>query len=273
MNRFPIRPRLLGIAAAGFAAFCLTGGAGAQAGESAYRPVAVEVGAQVTPPPDLAAAARQLHAAAAARDAQAVAAMIAGKVSIITSGITPAVGRAVETLGPWADADAALQAIGASFLEGEVPPAGAAAPEAKGVQQAFDVITAATEQPDWGRDPLLKGAYCTYRGLRWDAKAVARIDGGARGLRAPTAAPVHAVPVPAGAERSVPPIGTLKPGLIYLEGQMDDLGEGWRAVRLSSGRVGAVREADVRDVAVQGLCFQRGPGGGWRVAAFAAVLL
>ncbi|MFG1301574.1 hypothetical protein V5F49_17455 [Xanthobacter sp. V3C-3] len=271
MNRFRIRQRLPGLAAACLAAICVHGGAGAQEGR-AYRPVAVEVGAQVTPPPELVATARRLHVAAGARDAQAVAALIAPKVAVVTSGLTPAVRRQVETLGPWPEGDAALAAIGAAFLEGDAPPAGAAGREAQGLAQALDTIAAATERPDWGRDPLLKGAYCTYRGLRWDAETAARIAEGARGLHVPAATPVHAAPVAAGAA-SVPPIASLKPGLIYFEGEMDDLPDGWRAVRLPSGRVGAVREADVRDTAAQGLCFLRGPDGRWQVSAFSTVLL
>lgn len=267
MRCLAIRPRLLGLAVAWVAA-CLPGGAAGQEGARAYRPVAAEVGAPVAPPPDLVAAARQLHAAASARDAQAVFTMIAGPVTVVTSGLTPAARRTVETMGPWPDADAALEAIGGAFLEGDVPPAGAAAPMPRGIAQAFEAIAAASEHPEWGRDPLLKGAFCTYRGLRWDAKAGARIDDGARGLHAPAAVPVHASAAP-----GAPVVGTVKPGLIYLEGEMDDLPEGWRSVRLPSGRSGAVHAAEVRDPAVWGLCFLRTAGGGWRVSAFSSALL
>ncbi|MFG1345213.1 hypothetical protein V5F59_09990 [Xanthobacter autotrophicus DSM 431] len=272
MRCFPIRPHLLGLAVASgvvwAAAACVPGGAAAQEGGQANRPVAAEVGAGVTPPPDLVAAAQQLHAAARGRDAQAVSAMLSERVAVITSGITPAARRDVETKGPWPDADAALEAIGGAVLEGDVPPAAATAPTSRAAAQAFEVIAAATERPEWGRDPLLKGAFCTYRGLRWDARAGARIDDGSRGLHVPAATPVHASAAPA-----APVIGTLKPGLIYLQGEMDDLPEGWRAVRLPSGRVGAVREADVRDPAAWGLCFRPKAGGGWLVSAFSAVLL
>jgi len=267
MRRPAIRPYLLGLAVAGTAATCLPGGPVAQEGARAYRPVAAEVGASVVPPPDLVAAARQLHAAASARDAQAVFAMIAGTVTVVTSGLTPAARRNGETMGPWPDADAALEAIGSAFLEGDVPPAGTS-PVLRGTMQAFEAIAAASAHPEWGRDPMLKGAFCTYRGLRWDARAGTRIDDGARGLYAPAAASVHASAAP-----GTPVIGTLKPGRIYLEGEMGDLPEGWRGVRLPSGRIGAVRAEEVRDPAVWGLCFLRKAGGGWRVSAFSSALL
>ncbi|MFG1479786.1 hypothetical protein V5F53_14170 [Xanthobacter sp. V4C-4] len=267
MPRVPIPPLLLGLAAVctGLAGG-LVGAVGA--GARAYRPVTAEVGAPVAPPPDLIATVRQLHAAASARDAQAVFALIADRISVVTSGLTPAARRDLETKGPWPDADTALEAIGGAVLEGDVPSAGTPMPVTRAAAQAFETLAAASAHPEWGRDPLLKGAICTYRGLRWEAAAGARIDDGSRGLHAPAAAPVHASAAPA-----APVIGTLKPGLIYLQGEMDDLPEGWRGVRLPSGRVGAVRETDVRDPAAWGLCFRRTPEGRWLVSAVSSALL
>ena len=256
-------PRLLVLAAIGLAP------AAARADDARpYRPVPAEVGAALVPPPDLVAAARQLHAAAGARDAEAVFAQVAAKVSLITSGISLGARRRVEALGPWPDAAAALADIGAAFQEGELPPGGRTDAAAEARAQAFEAIATATENPEWGRDPLVKGGYCTYRGLRWDAAAGARIDAGSGGLHAPAVARVHASATAGAAE-----IGRLEPGRIYLQGDMDDLPEDWRAVRLSTGRVGAVRDAQVRAPATVGLCFVRQGAGGWRVTAFSSVLL
>lgn len=261
-------PRRLAVVVAGLGLWAACGVAGAVEGAKPYRPVPAEVGAAVTPPPELVAAAQALHSAAQAKDAQAAFALLADKVRLVTSGLTPGGGRQVEEVGPWPGADAALRAIGAAFMEGEPPPGGSADLSTVQAAQAFALLEAATQTPEWGRDPLVKGATCTYRGLRWRREAGARMDDGARGLYAPDGAEVRAA-----AASGAPVLGRLKPGELYLEGAMDDLPEGWRAVRLPDGRTGAVPEARLRDAAVSGLCFLRDAKGGWRVVAVAGGLL
>lgn len=233
----------------------------------AYDPLPATVGAAVQPPADLLKAARALHAAATAEDAPAVFALLGEKVTRITSGLTVGVRRRVETAGPWPGAAAALDAIGGAVMEGDVPPGGHRDPLAAR-RAAFAFMAEATAAPEWARDPLVADAACTYRGVRWSADAGAKIDAGTGGLHVPAATPVHA----AGA-RGAPVIGTLKPGRIYLQAHMDGLPDGWRGVRLGSGRVGAVREGDVRNPAASGLCFRRGADGRWRVVAIAVALL
>lgn len=231
----------------------------------AYRPLPARVGAVVSPPADLRKAAQDLHAAAIAEDAPAVFALLARRMTLVTSGLTPGARRHQATAGPWPGAEAALDAIGAAVMEGDLPPGGADPMAAR--RAAFALMAAATEAPEWGRDPLVGDAACTYRGVRWSATAGAKIDGGARGLHVPAATPVHAD------AQTTAVIGKLKPGRIYLQADMDGLPDGWRGVRLPSGRVGAVRESDIRDPAVSGLCFRRGADGRWRVIAVAAALL
>jgi len=231
-----------------------------------YRPIPAELGAAATPPADLTEAARRLHAAATAGDEAAVFALLAARVSLITSGLTAASHREAEQQGPWPQARAALAAIGGLYLEGDRPAAGATDLAAAQIAQALAAIADATAQPEWGRDPLVKDGICTYRGARWRPRSTA--DDGARGVMVQKPTPVSASPDAPGVA------GTLKPGLIYLEGELDDLPEGWRAVRLPTGRVGVVRESAVREPGASGLCFARGADGqGWRVVAFSSVLL
>ncbi|MFG1370592.1 hypothetical protein V5F32_00285 [Xanthobacter oligotrophicus] len=255
------------------AAACL-GAVGAMAGERAqddarpYRPLAAEVGAALMPPADLLDAAKQLRAAAIAKDKQAVFAMVGDRVIIISSGLTPAARRDAEKKGPWPHAEAALAEIGGYFQEGDLPVGGTVDPTAARITQALEMIADATEHPGWGRDPLVKGGFCTYRGVRWDAGAGATIDDGSRGIYVTAPTPVHAS---AAAKAAV--IGTLKPGHIYLQSDFDGLPDGWRGVRLPSGRAGAVKDLQVRDPAVWGLCFLRNAKGGWSIAAFSSALL
>ncbi|MFG1363191.1 hypothetical protein [Xanthobacter versatilis] len=254
------------------AAMCLgpvgaIAGAPAEDGLRPYRPLTAEVGAALTPPADLLDAAKQLRAATIAKDTRAVFAMMGDKVTIISSGLTPAARRDAERKGPWSHAEAALAEIGGYFMEGDLPVGGTVDPAAR-ITQVLEMIADATEQPEWGRDPLVKGGFCTYRGVRWDAGAGATIDSGSRGIYVPAPTPVRDS---AAAKAAV--IGTLKPGHIYLQDELDGLPDGWRGVRLPSGRVGAVRDAQVRDPAVWGLCFLRNAKGGWSIAAFSSALL
>lgn len=232
----------------------------------AYRPLPARVGAVVSPPADLRKAAQDLHAAAIAEDAPAVFALLARRMTLVTSGLTPGARRHQAKAGPWSDAEAGLDAIGAAVMEGDLPPGGRTDPMAAR-RAAFALMAAATATPEWGRDPLVGDAACTYRGVRWSAAAGAKIDDGAGGLHVLAAAPVHAD------ARTAAVMGKLKPGRIYLQAGMDGLPEGWRGVRLPSGRVAAVRESDIRDPAASGLCFRRGADGRWRVIAIAAALL
>ncbi|MFK8252784.1 hypothetical protein [Ancylobacter terrae] len=254
------------IAAALFAG--LAAPAAAEQRPQPYRPVPATIGAALTPPADLVAVAQRLGEAARAGDDAAVAARIADRLVFVIAGITPASARKAKTEGPWRDGPQRLEAIGGYFMEGDLPPAPGVDPGAAHIAQALSVIADAIATPEWGRDPLVKDAICTYRGARWDAGAAARIDAGARGLYAPAAAKVHA-----SASENAAIRGTLEPERIYLEETLDGLPDGWRGVRLPSGAAGAVRESDVRDPAVWGLCFRRGPAGEWKVAAFSTALL
>lgn len=234
-----------------------------------YRPIPAEVGASVSAPEDLVKTVRALNAAAKAKDAEATFALLADKVSLVLSGLTPAGRREAEEKGPWPSAGAALEEIGAATLEGDLAASGKVDLAAAQRDQAFAILAEATERPEWGRDPLAKGAYCTYRGVRWDAAAGRQIDDGSRGLFVPASATVFASAAPKAAV-----LGTLKPGLIYLHGEMDDLPDGWSAVRLPSGRTGAARDAEVRDPATVGVCLKRNASGaGWLVVAVSSALL
>lgn len=246
----------------------VTAPAGAEPQAEPYRPVPATIGAAVTPPAGLVAMARRLDAAARAGDEATVAARIADRLVFVTSGITPASARKAKSEGPWRDGAHRLEAIGGYFMEADLPPGSGADPGAARIAQALTVIADALAAPEWGRDPLVRDAICTYRGARWDAKAAARIDEGSRGLHAPAGAKVHA----SGSENAAV-LGTLEPERIYFEATLDELPDGWSGVRLPSGVAGAVRESAIRDPAVWGLCFRRGPAGEWMVAAFSSALL
>lgn len=235
-----------------------------------YAPIPVEIGLAVAPPNDLLIAAKVLRDAAEAGNGEAVYSMIADEVTMISAGITVNVGRTVEKKGPFVDAEAAAEAIGPAFQEGDLPsPGGKVDLGAVHLQRALDVIVQAIDGADWGRDPLVKGGFCTYRGARWDAKAGEKAGGsGSRAywVGAPTKVFKSADPGAAVA-------ATLKPGFLYLQGFMDGLPEGWLPVHLPGGGVGAVPEAALKNPVPWGICFLPSVEGGWLISAFSSALL
>lgn len=248
-------------------ALLATGTAGAVSAEEApYRPIPVVVGAAATPPNDLAIAARVLRDAAASRNVEGVGAMLVARPLLVSSGITVDTPRTVERKGPYRSARAALADLGAAFREGDVlaPGAGLDLSELD-LDGLLTMIVAAVDEAEWGRDPLVEGAVCTYRGGRWKPASAEGVAG-SMGYR---------VDAPTGVRRSADPgartVATLKPGFLYLQGFVDDTVEGWRPIRLPTGGVGVVAEGELRAAGARGLCFTEVAPGDWRVSAFSAV--
>lgn len=246
----------------------------AAADDQRYAPIPVEIGKPVAPPNDLLIAAKVMRDAAAARDAEAVFAMIADEVTLVHAGITVTSKRSIEKKGPFRDADEAFSTIGPAFQEGDIvgmAKASGKKPDLSALyaDDTMRVIASSIDGAEWGRDPLVKGGFCTYRGARWDAEAGEKAGGsGSRGYWVAAPTKTFASAAPGAAARA-----TLKPGFLYLEGFMDDLPEGWRAVRLPGGGVGAAPDAALKDPTPWGVCFLPNAAGGWLLSAFASALL
>lgn len=235
-----------------------------------YAAIPVEVGKAIVPTPDLLAAAKALREAAAARDVEAVFAMVADEVTIASSGITVGSKRSIAKTGPFADGKEVLSEIGGHFQEGDLLAGGRKVDlTAAHVDSALRVIVSSIDGADWGRDPLVKGGFCTYRGARWSADAGEKAGAsGSRGFY--VLGPTKALKSSA---KGAATVATLKPGFLYVHGFMDGLADGWSAVRLPTGGVGAVPEKTLKDPVPWGLCFLPNVDGGWLVSAFASALL
>jgi hypothetical protein len=233
-----------------------------------YRPIPAEIGAAVTPSPDLLATAARLRAAAVAKNAEATVALLAPRLIFVSSGITVDVPRRAETRAAGKTPEQTLAAIGSQYEEGDLPPPGRADRRPSASDHAFTMIVAMLDEADWGRDPLLPGSICTHRGARWSAGAGAKIGAGVAGLWVgePTEARASAAE---GAEI----VARLEPNRIHLRGYLDEPVEGWAAVRLPKGGVGAVPEAKLHSAQTSGICFAAKKGGGWAVSGFASARL
>lgn len=260
-----LRPFFAGLLAAGLAA------PAAAADDKPYAPVPVEIGTAVAPSNALLIAAKLVRDAAEQRNAEGVFSMLADEVTVVRAGITVASTRSAEKKGPFKDAGEAFSTIGALFQEGDIPASGRTVDMgALYADSSMEVIVTAVDGADWGRDPLVKGGVCTYRGARWDRKAGEKADRGTGSRGAYVLAPTKAFK---SADPGAKAVATLKPGVLYLQGFMDDLPEDWSAVRLPGGGVGAVPQADLKNPVPWGVCFLPDGKGSWLVSAFASALL
>lgn len=235
-----------------------------------YRAIPAEIGASVVPSDDLVAAAQKLVATAAAHDVAGVVAMMVERPLLVSSGITVGVQRQTAAKGPWGDAASALADIGSYYQEGDIVASGRSIDFTElYVGNTLGVIVQSLVEPDWGRDPLVADAVCTYRGARWKA-ADGRATGSAesRGFWVERAIPARRSGDPTSAK-----LATLKPGRIYLEGSLHGLPEEMRGIRLPAGGVGAVEMTALRDATQWGICLRRIAPDDWRIVAFSTALL
>lgn len=233
-----------------------------------YRPIPAEIGAAVVPPPALLATTARLREAAAAKDGDAVAGLLAARLVFVSSGITVDTRRSAETLTAWKTPDQALEAIGSHYQEGDLPLPGRAHLRPSASDFAFEVIVELLDGADWGRDPLVPGSICSHRGGRWSALAGAAAGVGMGGLWVGESTEVRA-----SASEDAEIVARLRPNRIYLEGFLEDRVEGWRGVRLPRGGVGAVPETKLHLAQTSGICFSAKTGGGWVVSGFASARL
>jgi len=232
---------------------------------SPYRPLRVEAGAAVVPSADLTATVERLRAAAAAKDVDAVAALFAERLTFVVSGITVDTRRSIERRPAWTSATDELGEIAALHEEGDRPARGAVVPpRPSATEVALGVIVDLLDEADWGRDPLVPGALCTYRGARWSEREGRARAVGETGFWVDAPTEVRAA---AGEEAKI--VARLLPGRIYFQGFLEAPTDGWTGIRLPAGGVGAVPDAKLHPTRVGGLCFTAKKGGGWAVSAVA----
>ncbi|MDK9696468.1 MAG: hypothetical protein OEL76_08755 [Siculibacillus sp.] len=235
--------------------------------EKPYAPLAAEIGAAGTPPADLLARAKAVAEAAHAGSAEEIFAFLPDRPTVILSGITLGVPRRIEKKGPYVDATSALAAIGLSYTEGEpIAPAGKKIDmTASRVKTAMETIGDLLAAAKWGRDPLVPEAWCTARGVRWDAMAAKKAGlGGARGVY--VTEPVTARPAADGASVKA----RLKPGFLHALDADDE--DGLTAIVLPDGSIVRVPTAKVGDAMPWGLCFEKRGAAGWLLTTFVSAL-
>jgi hypothetical protein len=247
-----------------------TAKAAAPAAAPAAGSLAVTVAPAIVPAADLLATAKRLRDAAAAKDGEAVAALIADEVTVVTMSIDLGSAPQVTKEGPYTAAADLLAVVGRAAGVGDVAPG---TPKAKIDERlqasAFDHIVASVDHADWGRDPRVKGGFCTHRGRTWNAtavKAAAKAGGAVEG--GTVAKPI---PARASAAAKAAVVATLAHGRLHLVASGTDAPAGWRAVRLATGKIGFVESAALTPPTTSGICFLPNVDGGWLMSAVSGV--
>lgn len=236
--------------------------AAAPAAEKPYRPLAATIGRRVDAPAGLAEAARQLRAAAATKDADAVFALVADTVTFASTGITLAVDWRIDKRGPYGDGRAFLLDVGRAVSEGGPVGRDGKPIDTSAADVAAGLATIAEEldRAQWSRHPAIVGGYCTTPGAKWDvaaAKKAGMADAGALFVLATT-------DVRAEAAASAKVVAKATPGVLYAAGGSTD---GYAGIRLPSGAEGWIADKSAFYAQGRSICFLPGGQGAWFLSA------
>lgn len=256
--------RLLALSFA-VAALCLP----AFAGEP-YKPVKLKPAELVTPSEDLITAARALLAAVEKGDGDAIDAAIAPKVTAIDGALNLDVKRHVEIIEPTKSIESMLVQL-ASFIGGiyERPADGSdATPYAIEAERRY-IVSSLTDEGQWGTDPQLKGAVCTYAYRSFDRGDVKSL---ADKLKIQTSSLFYVngpTEVLAAPDAKAAVVATLEPDLLYGQDYDTEAPGRWMAVHLPEGGSGFINfdKVEMEKPYAAGICFTKGKDGAWQMSA------
>lgn len=247
------------------AAMCLP----AFAGEP-YKPAKLKPAELVTPSEDLIAAARALLAAVEKGDGDAIDAAIAPKLTAIDGALDLHIKRRVEAIGPHKTIEATLVDL-ANYIGGiyEIPSDGSdPTPNAIEAERRY-IVGALTDPGQWGTDPLLKGAVCTYAYRSFDraeVKSLADKFGTQSSSLFYVDQPTELL---AAADAKSAVAAMLQPDLLYVLDYDTDAPRRWMAVHLPDGGSGFLSfdKVEVQKPYAAGICFTKGKDGKWLMSA------
>lgn len=239
-------------------------------GGEPYSPVPLAPGDALTPPPDLVEAASALLQASRDDDRPAIAARLASRLTLVDGALDLGLPRRIEEIGPFETTDLALTAL-ASNIGGiyEQPFDGSdVTPYAVAAEREF-IISAIADGENWGRDPLLKDAICTYTYRSFDRAAVL-VQADLLDIQTSSFfyvdAPTEVLVQPrTGAAYAA----TLQPDFLYGLDYDTDAPGGWIAVHLPEGGSGFIdfHSEVIGKPYASGVCFARDASGSWRMSA------
>lgn len=239
----------------------------AEAGGS-YVPPVLKPAETVTPEAamlaDLSAFAKALRAG----DAAGVAAGLAPVIETVGASLDLAGGRGRDKVGPVKDKTDLLVLLGNhTGGDWDVPPGADLTTFLLKMERDF--ILQSLAEGEWGRDPMVKGAVCTYAYRDFDPKAVARAAK-ALGVEGSSFVFVDtAVTLLASPDAKAVKAAELQPDRLYARDYDTETPQGWTAFHLPDGGTGFVADTAVTTQSpnVSGLCFRKGQDGHWVLAA------
>lgn len=235
-----------------------------------YAPLPLAPPKVVTPPDDLLTAAATLLAAAKSSDVDAAAPFLAPQILSVDGALELHIKRFTQVVGPHDSPEAMLSDL-ANYIGGDVePPAPGGDPLPNRLRAEFQYIESAIEYADdWGTDPMVEGAICTYAYRGYDRAAIAALSeatGVASSSFVYVDAPyeLHTEPKAESA-----PKATMHPDRLYAL-DYDSLSPGrWIGVYLPDGSSGfaSFDQVELNKPYAAGLCFAKNEAGRWQIVA------
>lgn len=213
---------------------------------------------------DITAFAKALQAG----DAAGVSAGLAPVIETVGASLDLAAGRGRDKVGPVKDQTDLLVLLGNHTGGDWDVPQGADLTTFL-LKMERDFILQSLAEGEWGRDPMVKGAVCTYAYRDFDRKAVAKAAK-ALGVEGSGFVYVEApVALFKSADAKAESAGTLAPDRLYALDFDAQAPQGWTAFHLPEGGTGFAPDNAVsaQSPNVSGLCFRKGKDGHWQLAA------
>lgn len=236
----------------------------------AYKPIPLAPANVLTPPADMVNDVSAFLTAVKNGDGDAVALGMAPKVLTIDGALELHLPRRKETEGPFKTVEDMLATLGYS-TGGDLPEPANGGDMTKvriNAEREF-IVDALSDDNQWGTDPMVKGAVCTYAYRSFDIKAVTALSK-KLDVASSSLVFVHA-PYALRKEpnRKAETAGTLEPDFLYALDYDTDAPGRWIAVHLPDGSTGFANfdEVNLDKPYAVGICFAKGKDGHWVMVA------
>jgi hypothetical protein len=235
-----------------------------------YQPLPLKPAELVAPPEDFIADVSAFLAAIKSGDGDAIQRGMASKITAIDGALDLHVRRHQEVIGPHAEIENLLSEL-ADFIGGIVQePEAGGDPRPLRIEAEREYIAAAlSDDQTWGRDPMVKGAICSYAYRSFDIKAIKQLSD-ATGVASSSFVYVNApTELKATPADNAPAAGTLETDRLYALDYDTDAPRRWMAIYLPDGSSGFVNfdRVELEKPYAAGVCFDKNADGHWVMVA------
>lgn len=241
-----------------------------------YAPLPLRPAELVTPPDDLIADVSAFLAAIKSGDGEGIRAGMAKAVSAVDGGLELKVRRNREVVGPHDSVEDMLSEL-ANWIGGDVAEAtdGDELRRARIEAERQYIVSALSDDQQWGRDPMMKDAICTYAYRSYDRAAITALSE-ATGVSSSSFVYVDKpVELMAKPEKGSGVVGTMQTDLLYAMDYDSPSPGRWIGIYLPDGSSGFVNfdEVELNKPYAAGVCFAQNEQGRWVMVAQASTSL